>query len=259
METARREAAVTAAEVEALARLIEDATGRPAPAEVPFASPLLLFSRLDAARRDALFGVGPGRTLVQEQLSIEGGRRIVPDAVTNVESRVHEPASPATPWRIEVGLFDAAGGTIAEVRTAMRAVASESLAAAQGPAAGRAAEGVRRTTRPLSRDLVERWVRLVGDDNPIHVDAAHAAALGLSGPVVPGALLVALVEGVVEPALGGRLIRLNARFTAPVPVGAAIEVEIRERPATGEAARRDARLLFVAGERVAAVADLSVA
>lgn len=258
METARRDVTVGAAEVAALARLIEDSTGRPSPAEAPFASPLLLFSRLDAARRDALFGVGPGLTLVQEQLSIEGGRRIVADAVATLASRIFEPTTPAVPWRIEVGFSDAAGETVAEVRTAMRAVASESLAAARGPAAGRAAEGVRRATRPLTADLVGRWVRLVGDDNPIHVDAAHARGLGLDGPVLPGALLVALAEGVVEPTLGGRLVRLNARFTAPVPVGAAIEVEIRERPA-GETGRRDARVLFVAGDRVAAVADLSVA
>lgn len=261
MATGDRETVTTGEEIAALRRLIDDVAGPGAGDAVPLAAPLLLFSRLDAERRGALFDVGPGRVLVQEHLALDNRRRIRPDEPIVVNGRIHPATSPLVPVRIEAEMVDRDAAVIAEVRTALRSLPAESLAASRGPSFGRGATddaAVRRTTRPLTPDLVGRWVDLVGDDNPIHVDAGFARGLGLDGPVVPGALLTAAAEALAGPLPATGPIRLNMRFTAPIRVGRTVEVEIRPRAGRGDPNLRDLRLLFAVDDRVAAVADLSL-
>ncbi len=83
--------------------------------------------------------------------------------------------------------------------------------------------------------------RLSGDWNPLHIDAAIAAAAGFDRPILHGlcsygvvglALLGALADN--DPA---RLARMDCRFTAPVYPGETIRTEIW-RTGDGEAAFR---------------------
>ena len=250
---------VSAAEIVALSRLLADVTGRHAPA-VPFAAPLLLFSRLDAARHATLFAPRPGRVLVQEQLAIEATGRLAVDAPIEVRFRFTEPTSDAAAFRIEADLVAAGGAGLATIRTSIRPIEATSLAAATGlpmPANPDTADGP--TTRPIGPDLVARWLRLVGDDNPVHTDAAHAAALGLSGPVLPGALLAAAAEILAGATAALPFVRLNMRFMAPIAVGATVATRLRERTDAVTAGRRDLRLFFLVGDRAAAVADIGCA
>ena len=249
--------AVTATEIAELVDLVADVTGAaPGPA-VPFAAPLLLFSRLDAARRDALFAPRPGRVLVQEQLAIEANGRLVAGRPIETRFRFGEPASDAAPFRIEADLVDGTGATVAAIRTSIRPIEAVQLAAATGLPMPASPDTVdRATTRPLDPDPVERWLRLVGDVNPVHTDEDHARSLGLAGPVVPGALLAAAAEVLADASPDAVLVRLNMRFMAPVAVGTAVATRLRERPAEGAIGRRDMRLFFLVGDRAAAVADL---
>ncbi|WP_333822500.1 MaoC family dehydratase [Pinisolibacter sp.] len=252
--------AVTAAEIAELLGLVADVTGTAAGPAVPFAAPLLLFSRLDAGRRDALFAPRPGRVLVQEQLAIEASGRLVAGEPVEVCFRFGEPVSDVAPFRIEADLVDVAGATVAALRTSIRPIEATQLAAATGlPMAASPDTVGRATTRPLGADPVGRWLHLVGDVNPIHTDADHARALGLDGPVLPGALFAAAAEVLADAGPDATLVRLNMRFMAPIAVGATVATRLRERPAEGATGRRDMRLFFLVGDRAAAVADLGFA
>ncbi len=252
--------AVTAAEIAELIDLVADVTGAAPGLAMPFAAPFLLFSRLDTARRDALFAPRPGRVLVQEQLAIEASGRLVADEPVEVRFRFGEPASDVAPFRIEADLVDGRGVTVAAIRTSIRPIEASQLAAATGlPMAASPDTVDRATTRPLGPEPVERWLRLVGDVNPIHTDADHARGLGLAGPVVPGALLAAAAEVLADAGPEAALVRLNMRFMAPIAIGAAVAARLRERPAEGASGRRDMRLFFLVGDRAAAVADLGFA
>ena len=249
--------AVTAAEIADLAGLLADVTGLAHDRAVPFAAPLLLFSRLDAGRHAALFAPRPGRVLVQEQLALEATGRLVADAPVEVRFRFGEPASDTAPFRIEADLLDPAGAALAAIRTSIRPIEAASLAAASGLALPQTPDTIDGpTTRPLGPDPVGRWLRLVGDANPIHTDPAHAAALGLAGPVVPGALLAAAAETLADAGPDAALVRLNMRFMAPIAVGAAVATRRRGRPPEDGSDRRDLRLFFLVGDRATAVADL---
>lgn len=255
---------ITAREIGDLAALLDEVAprrGEPVFASpgVPFAAPLLLFARLDRERREAIFADRPGRILVQEHLVIEATRRPAPDAPAAVRVRFFEPTSEETPLRIEADLCDPDGAVFASVRTALRSAEAASVAASLGMPLPRPSDAfaIRRTlTRALDAESVGRWLRLVGDPNPAHTDEGFAAGLGLTAPVVPGALLAAAAERLVGAVGGGVLHRLNMRFVAPIPIGAVVEVEIRERLASEEPGRRDVRLLFLAKDRVSALADL---
>lgn len=265
MDVATREDRIDLAEAAALRRLIADVLGAESGAETPFATPLLLFARLGVERQAALFRVDAGKVLIQEQLAVEVRDRLPLAAPIRVTSRIGGTSAVGGPILVEADLADPSGHPLGSVRAGLRAVPAEGLAAAKGLPPSRAAAGgdvVGRKTRPIDPVLTERWVRLVGDDNPVHVDEGYARELGLSGPIVPGALLAALAEDVAAAtsvAQGARAVALNMRFVAPLTVGTAVEVEIRPKPAVAGASRRDLRLFFGDGARIAAVADLTMA
>jgi acyl dehydratase len=259
MATPPVEMIVTASEIDGLVRLIADVIGSSGDPAVPFAAPLLLFSRLDIGRRDTLFATRPGRVLVQEHLAIEATSRLPAEAPVGVHARLVEPTTEAAPFRIEADLSEAGARPFASIRATIRSVEATSFTASIGIPAPRADESAttyRTVTRPFDADLVSRWVRLVGDHNPIHTDPAFAAALGLAGPVVPGALLAAVTERCADTTATAVLLRLNMRFMAPIRVGETIVVDSRERSSDPETGRRDLRLFFLVGQRIVAVADL---
>lgn len=75
---------------------------------------------------------------------------------------------------------------------------------------------------------VERYARASGDDNPIHVDAAAARAIGLDGPIVQGMLLMGLVDSALAAWLPqARCDKLSTRFALPVAVGSPVTVAAR--------------------------------
>jgi 3-oxoacyl-[acyl-carrier protein] reductase len=92
--------------------------------------------------------------------------------------------------------------------------------------------------RRIEAEDVARYVELVGDDNPVHVDEAYAKAVGLPRPVVHGMLTsgyLSTVIGTLLPGPGALWLSSQLQFRGPVFVGDTIRVEVRIRrisPAT---------------------------
>jgi len=86
-------------------------------------------------------------------------------------------------------------------------------------------------TRTIDADDLRRFVELSGDAAAIHVDAEHARALGMEGPVVHGPFGIAAVFGllfeqrIVEPTAIAML-DLDWRFVAPIVAGDELRFEM---------------------------------
>jgi acyl dehydratase len=70
---------------------------------------------------------------------------------------------------------------------------------------------------PITQDDIIRYAEASGDDNPIHVDAEAARAIGLPGAVVQGMLMM----GYADQALAhwfpdGRIGKISCRFALPL-------------------------------------------
>lgn len=78
--------------------------------------------------------------------------------------------------------------------------------------------------RAFSQDDLDRFAALSGDDNPIHVDPAFAAASKFGRTVAHGVLLVTVVTGLVETLRPGAVITAqDVRFPAPTFAGEEME------------------------------------
>ncbi|MGC9553843.1 MAG: MaoC/PaaZ C-terminal domain-containing protein [Thermoplasmatota archaeon] len=81
----------------------------------------------------------------------------------------------------------------------------------------------------VSESLVQRFVRLTGDSNPLHRDPGYAATTRFGRCVVPGMLLGSFVAGVLGsdfPGTGTVLVSHSLRFRRPVFVGEEVVVGV---------------------------------
>ena len=81
--------------------------------------------------------------------------------------------------------------------------------------------------RTISAADVEAFVRMTGDDNPVHVDDAFARAAGVGGRVVHGMLTAAFISTVIGtrlPGPGALWYEQHVRFLRPVRIGETIRV-----------------------------------
>lgn len=90
-------------------------------------------------------------------------------------------------------------------------------------------------TIAISAGDIERFVELVGDRNPIHVDEDYAAGTRFQRRIAPGMLVASYISAVIAnqlPGPGVIYLEQNLRFEAPVYIGDAITVRVRvaERP-----------------------------
>jgi acyl dehydratase len=74
------------------------------------------------------------------------------------------------------------------------------------------------------------WYRLNGDRNPLHVDAAAAARLGLGAPILHGLCTYGIAcRALLQAACGhepSRLRSFDVRFSQPVLIGETVDTEI---------------------------------
>lgn len=81
---------------------------------------------------------------------------------------------------------------------------------------------------PFDADALARYAQVSGDDNPLHLDDAIAAGIGLAAPPVHGMKLLASFEGALKawrPDL--RLVRLSGQFVQPLLRGEPIRLSGR--------------------------------
>ena len=84
--------------------------------------------------------------------------------------------------------------------------------------------------RHISTDDVQRFAAVVGDLNPIHLDAEFAATSFFKKRIVHGAFLAGLISKVLGmdfPGLGTVYISQNSIFKRPVYVDTTASVEIK--------------------------------
>jgi len=74
--------------------------------------------------------------------------------------------------------------------------------------------------RVFSQADFDRFARLSGDNNPIHVDPAFSAHTRFGRTVAHGLLLCSVLRGLIEQLLpGGRLVDQSVMFPAPTFAG----------------------------------------
>ncbi len=75
----------------------------------------------------------------------------------------------------------------------------------------------------LDAAAIARYAQASGDDNPVHLDAAAARAIGLSDQIAHGMLVMGRLSRLaLEWRAGAVLEALECRFTRPVPVGSVL-------------------------------------
>ena len=79
-------------------------------------------------------------------------------------------------------------------------------------------------------EMMQSFVEISGDVNPVHTDSNYAASRGFDGMVVYGGILVAQISRMVGMHLPGRDAlwnSLNIQFAHPLLVGQTAELEAR--------------------------------
>lgn len=82
----------------------------------------------------------------------------------------------------------------------------------------------------LSADKVRTFADLVGDHNPVHLDAEFAATTPFKEPICHGMLVASLFSGCLVDRFGAGTIYLeqSVKFQRPVPVGSVVRVVFGE-------------------------------
>ncbi len=77
-------------------------------------------------------------------------------------------------------------------------------------------------TRTLSQEKISRYAAAGGDNNPLHVDPAFAAATRFGGTIAHGMLVLAYISEMMTAAFGEGWVsrgRVKARFRGPARPG----------------------------------------
>lgn len=78
---------------------------------------------------------------------------------------------------------------------------------------------------PLGRVALALYAGASNDHNPLHLDPEAARAVGLPDVIAHGMLGMAQVARALEHWAGrGSVVRIDTRFTAPIPVGTSLKV-----------------------------------
>ncbi|WP_417489064.1 MaoC/PaaZ C-terminal domain-containing protein [Maricaulis sp.] len=92
--------------------------------------------------------------------------------------------------------------------------------------------------RSFSQADFDAFAHVSGDDNPIHVDPEFSARTRFGQTVAHGALLCAVLRGLVEELVpGGRQIRQATRYCAPSPVDQPLRFDAEMIAESGSAAK----------------------
>ncbi|WP_172293100.1 MaoC family dehydratase [Pseudoruegeria sp. HB172150] len=215
-----------AACAEELAALVGQITGR-APAALPWFATVLLFAEPEVNAHLALPETGPEEMLIHDYQSVDCPALLPLDTALTARAETTSRGD-LTDHRFTLCRD---GAEVAKLGTALRRVKIADLIAA-APAPFRA-EMLKDVTWfgpfAISQELTDRYLALSSDPNPIHRDAELAPRLGLSAPVVPGLLLLSMIQPSSEVMLGAPLATLKARFMAPLTMNTELRIGLQRR------------------------------
>lgn len=83
--------------------------------------------------------------------------------------------------------------------------------------------------RSISADLVRHFAEIIGDHNPIHLDADYAATTVFKKPIAHGMLAGGLFSSAIAnhlPGPGSIYLSQTMKFSAPVYVGSKVKVQL---------------------------------
>ncbi len=84
---------------------------------------------------------------------------------------------------------------------------------------------------PVSGELIEKYVDVVGAEDPVHRDASHAQELGYGGIIAPPTIAALYVLKAYRtdsvPAPGGVQLRQRFRFHRPIHAGDVLQVQAK--------------------------------
>lgn len=90
--------------------------------------------------------------------------------------------------------------------------------------------------RTLTQDDFDRFAKLSGDDNPIHVDPEFSAETRFGRTVAHGVLLNSILRGLLDQLVpGGRQISQELKFPAPTFAGEPVRFMAEIQSDDGEA------------------------
>ncbi len=107
---------------------------------------------------------------------------------------------------------------------------------------------------------MQAYLAVSGDVNPLHGEPELAARIGLEGLPVPGMLAMAAIANYIADWPHGKTtLRLGARFTAPVYVGAELTISARiVRQPTATSPNPILRVVATQNGRIAVFAEAEV-
>lgn len=241
-----------------LARLVADITGQPDSLDaLPYLAPALLFEDQAAQQRLAFPQGDSGTILVQEYQGINYDGPFPQNESMTVRASTNHRGGAV---EYDFVLSSSPGYDCARLKTALRVLPTAEFTALK-PTHFRK-EVLDQTTQSreiaISQDAVDRYLVLSGDRNPIHTAQGATQYAGLTRPVVPGLLLVSLIQPYCQIAQPGlHLISLKTRFLAPLFVAQPLWVALQQRGTdskTGNARMR--AYLLGSGGQAMAITDL---
>ena len=243
-------AGLSSARAGGLSDLIAEITGT-RPRALPTLAPALLFADDAVQSRLDMPHASQADILIHDAQSIALDGAFPCDTALAARAR-RTPKGPLTEFTFT--LMNG-GSPVASLGTTLRLVPKTDLGAVKPTPFRTGSLTDTEWTGPLtvSQAQTDRYLALSGDANPIHQDVTQAQALGLPAPIVPGLLLLSLIQPAAEAAFpDARLTSLKSRFLAPLCVGNPMRIGLQPRGQT-----RARAYLIANGDRALAIADLT--
>ena len=192
---------------------------------VPLIAPAMLLGHAEAMPILADIEAPKGYALIHETQTFQRARIYEPEQ--DLELKFSKQRAEAG-IELNFGILHD-GEMVGGMQSRLRIVPQETMAALKGSKFPERLNGPNVTWHASSRfgkSVVEEYLRLSGDPNPIHRDDAAAQAAGLAKAVVPGMMIAGILEYIIGPAT---VAEQKIRFMAPVYVGQSVRLGVLKR------------------------------
>ena len=218
---------IDASRIDQLAGLIEGITGKKLQ-NPPVLAAALLLSDPDVQNVLRFPNTALDQCLIHDYQSVENFGNLQANVTLFAECNL-DPKP--TGSEFDLALSQADKSLVVSMKSALRIVSSVELAAAEPLAQRPAVSESLKHSEPMkvSQQQVKNYLELSGDTNPLHFNARTIEELGLRGPIVPGMLILGLIQPFIEQLHPGQIRKMKARFAAPIYVGQSFQLSAEFR------------------------------